>query len=174
MANIQLTQELVQELFDYKDGLLYWKIKPANQYKINIGDLASKIWRLRKTTIYRRCVYIKRVRISSSRVIFLWHNGYLPINVDHINHNTLDDRIENLRAATSSQNNANGSSHRDSTSKYRGVCYLKNKNKWECKIQSEYKKVWVGWFETEIEAAIAYNKAALIYHKEFANLNIIE
>lgn len=95
------------------------------------------------------------------------------IHVDHINGNPLDNRKENLRTCTISENNRNKSSHKNSTSAYLGVCYVKSKNKWECSIMYNKKRVFRKIFDTEIEAAKAYNEYAKKYFGEFANLNVI-
>lgn len=104
-------------------------------------------------------------------MIFLWNHGYLPKIVDHIDHNTLNDKIENLREASSSENNKNRMSRKNSTSQYLGVHW--EGKKWRVQIMVNKKLKHIGCFLTEIEAALAYNKAAVMYHKEFANLNII-
>lgn len=177
MTNIQLTQEYLKSVFDYhEDGYLVWKINTKNHICINkIAGCNDKKqphpnWKIGLNGKY----------YYASRLIFLWHKGYFPIEVDHWDNDSLNNRINNLRDASISQNRANRSSHKGSTSKYLGVSLskVKHKNKtynyWKsglC-INREYK--YLGTFKSEIEAAKAYNEAALIYHKEFANLNLIE
>lgn len=96
---------------------------------------------------------------------------------DHINHNKLDARRENLRNCTSSQNNMNKTSQKDSSSKYLGVgiINIKSKNKiyqyWLSSIGINGKSKHLGTFKNEEDAAKCYDKAALIYNGEFANLN---
>lgn len=94
--------------------------------------------------------------------------------VDHENRNQLDDRIENLRAATHSENSRNRTSHKNSSSKYLGVSWFKNYQKWKACIEVNDSGIFLGNFELESDAALAYNKAAVKYFKEFANLNIIQ
>jgi len=94
--------------------------------------------------------------------------------VDHINGNTLDNRKENLRICTRSQNQQNQFSRsRGETSKYKGVCWCRTWKKWKVKISHNYKIQNLGSFDNEIEAAITYNEAAKRLHGEFANLNAI-
>lgn len=163
---MEITQELLKKLFDYhEDGYLIWKKRiSANQ---NIGDRAGYY----SEGNYGYVQFYNKTR-KSSRMIFLWHNGYLPKVVDHEDRNKSNDRIKNLRAATIRQNNANVKSHVDSTSRYLGV-YRHLGRYWLAFIRKSHKKqTKIGIFKTEIEAALAYNKEAVKYHGEFANLNI--
>jgi len=98
-------------------------------------------------------------------------NGLL---VDHINRNGLDNRKQNLRFCTQKENSRNQVGTKNSTSKFKGVCFDKNRNKWMSKIRVDYKTLFIGRFKNEIEAAKAYDKAAKIHFKEFAYLNFNE
>lgn len=94
------------------------------------------------------------------------------LEVDHINGNRLDNRRENLRLCTSSQNKCNRGLRRDNTSGYKGVSWHKQRQKWSVRIKTPYGKyLSCGLFEDKREAALAYNKAALNFHGEFAHLN---
>jgi hypothetical protein len=95
--------------------------------------------------------------------------------VDHINTDSLDNRRANLRLATPSQNSCNSRRDKSNTySRYRGVSFSKRKQKWFAAIRANGKKMWLGYFETEIDAAKVYDDAAKKYHKEFAMLNFKE
>jgi hypothetical protein len=92
--------------------------------------------------------------------------------VDHINGNTLDNRRVNLRLATKRQNTCNMRVNKEGcSSKYRGVCRHKATRKWAAKISVDMKRIHLGVFEDEVEAARAYDTAAKKYHGEFARLN---
>jgi len=97
--------------------------------------------------------------------------------VDHINHNILDNRKSNLRICTQSQNMMNMRKNKNNTSIYKGVHEMNNigsrKNKWRVTLMKNYKQIHIGVFDSQIKAAIAYNKAALKYFGEFALLNKI-
>jgi len=98
----------------------------------------------------------------------------LPAEVDHINIDCSDNRIENLRAATRSQNNMNRNSNKIATSQYLGVCLDKGSGSWRASIVLNKVQKRLGYFKTEEEAALVYNKAAVRYFGEFANPNIIK
>jgi len=94
--------------------------------------------------------------------------------VDHKDRNGLNNQKSNLRICTRSQNSANRRSRLTKpTSKYLGVAFETDRQKWTARIRKDKVGIRLGGFETEIEAAKAYNDAALKYHGEFANLNVL-
>jgi hypothetical protein len=98
----------------------------------------------------------------------------IPDNLvcDHINRNGLDNRKANLRPATISQNLSNRPKRRIKTrSKYKGLEWDKTQRKWKTRIQHKGRKIYLGSFTNEIDAAKAYDRAAKLYHKDFAVLN---
>ena len=92
--------------------------------------------------------------------------------VDHINRDKLDNRKCNLREATSSQNKYNKIKHRDNTTGFKGV--RRSYGRFIAKITVDKKTIHLGTFNSKIVAAVAYNRAAKKYHKEFACLNTFE
>jgi hypothetical protein len=91
--------------------------------------------------------------------------------VDHRNCNSLDNRRANLRFATKAENMRNRRKKKNATSQYIGVHYYKPQGTWSCSILHDGKRIWLGRFESEIEAAYVFDKAANKYHGEFARLN---
>lgn len=117
-------------------------------------------------------------RKNPPKIVVLMHRAILNLKnttdiADHIDRNGLNNCKSNLRIATGTQNNANATSAKNSTSKYLGVYWYKTRNKWKSEITKNRKNICLGYFPTEEDAAFAYNQAAIIYHGEFANLNII-
>ena len=120
-------------------------------------------------------VKIKGKMYKTHRVVYELHYGTIPegMYIDHINRDYTDNRIENLRLATPSENIRNSKPHTDSTSKYLGVNWYKSTNKWRSCIRYNGQNIHLGYFNSEEEAALAYNKKAKEAYGEFANLNII-
>lgn len=115
----------------------------------------------------------KRIRIQMHR--FLLNISDKNIIIDHINRNPLDNRKCNLRICTYQQNAHNrGKQSKKCKSIYKGV-YFRNspnrKKQWQARITIGNKKIRLGCYYTEKEAAEAYDKGALKYFKEFAYLN---
>jgi len=113
--------------------------------------------------------------IAMHRYIYELINGEIPIGleIDHINHNGLDNRIKNLRLVTKTQNQMN-SKITLASSRFKGVTFDKQTEKWRSRIWVDNKPICLGRFSVEIEAAEAYNKAAIKYHGEYAYLNEIQ
>lgn len=103
-------------------------------------------------------------------------SGY---EIDHINGNQLDNRKCNLRITTHHQNTFNCKKRIApipgvNPSKYKGVAWRNDRNKWRSTITYNGYRYYLGLYEKEEEAALAYNKAAVNYYGEFARLNKIE
>ncbi len=96
------------------------------------------------------------------------------IHIDHINHNTVDNRKENIRICTYSGNMSNKTAGKESTSNYLGVSWYKQSGKWVAHIRKHGHGKNLGYYTDERAAAKAYNEAAIKIHGKFANLNILD
>jgi len=94
------TKEYLHEIFQYEDGNLYWKIDVAKNVK------ACLICKHIDSRGYKK-VKINRKSYAQSRVVFMMHYGFLPKEIDHINCIRTDNRIENLRPASTIENGQN-------------------------------------------------------------------
>jgi hypothetical protein len=91
---------------------------------------------------------------------------------DHINGNGLDNRKANVRAVTLAQNRWNSPKSRaKSRSKFKGLAWDKKDKRWEVRISVNGRRIYIGRFKDELQAAKAYDKAASKYHGRFASLN---
>ena len=144
-----LTQELVRELFEYRDGELFWKKLLSKNTKIG-----SKAGSLHRTTGYYR-VGIWGKSYRTHRLIYLYHHRETPKFLDHIDGNQVNNKIENLRAATGSQNHRNRKSCRGS--KWMGVDWRKSRNRWEARTKINGVSKYIGRSECMHDAATMYN-----------------
>jgi len=161
MKEIILTQGKVA-LVDDEDYeyLVQWKwyaAKMGNSFYAQRSDYNS----LRKQSVI---TYMHRVILKVAD---------FKIEVDHKDHNGLNNQKENIRAVTKKQNSFNKKSYKNSTSKYVGVSWNRQSNKWQAQVRENGKIKYLGRFINEDDAARAYNKAAVESYGEFANLNTI-
>lgn len=138
-------------------------------------ELVSKYkWHVRKgiNTFYAITdIYIdnKRSSIQMHRLIAGLKHGDKR-EVDHEDHDGLNNQRNNLRLCTNSQNNMNQRKMRGS-SKYKGVCWYKRHKKWLAKIMFDNKLIHLGYFNSQEEAAQMYDKKAKELFGQFAKLN---
>ena len=155
-----ITQELLKEYFYYKDGSLYAAVSRQGIAKDKkVGHLG-----------FNGYFYV-RFRNKSHlehRLIFLYHHGFLPKTIDHIDNNSKNNKIENLREATRCQNAWNMKTPITNTTGVKGVWYDKARNKWYAEFKTNGIKNYVGRFDTIEEAESKLKEARNKLHKEFA------
>ena len=156
-----------------------YALVPLTQGKFAIIDLedVDKIknytWQALKWK-NKRYYAVTTKRKNNKRWMILMHrfimNAPNNLQVDHINYNeTLNNKKSNLRLCTNTQNNFNKPPMKGCKSKYKGVVY--RKNLWMASIQINGKKVYLGTYDSEIKAALAYDNIAKKHIGEFAYLN---
>ena len=159
-----MNADLANHLFSYENGVLYWK-NPSNPVKTPRGSVAGHVSKRGYVHIqYDRKIY------KAHRLIFLMFNGYLPDIIDHIDGNILNNRPENLRAATFLGNAQNAKKRKDNSSGIKNVCWHKRLNKWGVSLSVEGKICHFGYFDDLELAALVASEARDKYHGEFARL----
>jgi len=175
--------ELLRKLLRYEPetGKLFWLprglefFKDARSWKIwNTRYAGEEAFTAQSTDGYKIGTLLKG-QYGAHRVIWAMQTGGWPKDqIDHIDRNVINNAWTNLRTATQSQNNANKVSKIKSTSKYLGVSLNKRYKNWIAQIGKDGRKKNLGTFCCEIQAAKAYDAAAIKFHGEFANLNFPE
>jgi len=151
------------------------KIIPLTQNKVTIVDDEIHDY-LSQWKWYYAEGYARKMIYPEKRVLRMHAAIMRPpkgMQVDHINGDKLDNRKENLRVCTKHQNGWNLRKHMEAKSKYRGVAKHEGQ-RWRARITFNHKAINLGMFDTETEAALAYNQAAKIFFGEFACLNVLE
>jgi hypothetical protein len=131
-----------------------------------------------KNTWYARRSRKKGVLRSNEKYEIYLHRIVMRCNeldntlvIDHLDKNGLNNQKENLRLCTKSENNKHTSSHKNSSSQYLGVSYDKNRNKWTASLMNNGVRILFKRYNTEIEAAQAYDITAKTQFGVYANLN---
>lgn len=153
---------------------------PLTQGKVALID-AEDYPKIAGYSWYFHCGYARSAKYDPaskrSRTIHMSHI-ILPcppgLEVDHINRDKLDNRKENLRLVTRSQNCANRGCFKNSKSQYKGVRWNKKMGLWEAAIRKDNVITNLGAYDDEIAAASAYNEYARKMWGEFAVLNDID
>lgn len=160
MADNILTQEYLKELFDYKEGNLIW-LKPTSR-KAKAGNIAGN---LNKKC---RAIGIGNKNYSAHRLIFLWHHGFLPEFIDHIDGNPFNNKIENLRQVTHQQNLFNSKKPITNSSGYKNVSWDSSTKKWRVRLTVDGKGKQFGLFSDIEEANLKAIEIRKIYYGEYA------
>lgn len=152
-----LTGDQLRELVEYRpDGSLWWREQTHHAQRVDkpLGSPAGKLGRL-------QC-QIAGAHRYVHRLVWLYHRNEWPAGqIDHINGDPHDNRIENLRVVNNAQNSRNR--------RHRGVSFDRRKaaRPWRARIMLDGRSISLGYYDTEAEAMAEYERAKLHYHPTY-------
>lgn len=174
---MDITQEKLHEIFEYRDGVLYWKDRRVDSFKTN--DKRGPLWsykRWAKRFLGKPAgfmggnglMYVNyKCFMPLHRVIFLYHHGWLPEIVDHIDRDSSNNLIENLRPADKSKNSMNSRTRRDSSTGVRNVVKCHQTGKFSVSVTANGETRWCGRHDTIQEASQIAEQERRRLHGEF-------
>jgi len=160
----ELTQKYAMELFEYKEGNLYWKVRLAKRIKIGdiVGHKPNDGGTLR--------VFIKGKGYQVPHIIFLIEYGYLPKYIHYKDNNPLNLKIENLIEADSSEIRCVRKKPKHNKSGYKGVHFDISNNKYVALIRKNKKLYFLGKFNCPLEAYKKYCNMSKFLHGKFSKV----
>jgi hypothetical protein len=180
----KLPLELIQqslEISSQSPSGLRWKARPlshffsmAMQEKFNRDKAYKAAGSFYPKRNYWR-VKIQGLCYPAHRIVFALQTGTdpFPNQIDHKDGNSSNNNPNNLRLADSSTNGMNRLGKKNTTSRYKGVCYIKRLDRWRASISKKgMKRKYLGHFKSEIEARNAYINAVNEIHGEFARFEV--
>lgn len=162
-----LTQAMVREMFDYrKDGNLVRRHSIMGN-----GNYAGRVVGTKPSG--ERNFRYSTTKVSGQhwcvhKLIYMYHYGVVPAQLDHINRDTTDNRIENLRVASPASNMQNRNLFKNNTSGCKGVSWNKRIGQWQTYIQVDKRLKHLGYFDDLELAALVAMEARDKYHGAFA------
>lgn len=154
-----ISQNELIELFIYSKGKLFWnKAKQSIKLGQEAGCLDDKGY---------ICVTIKGKNYKLHRLIFLYHHGYLPKFIDHIDTNIKNNNIENLRPATKSENACNRTKQKNNTSGIKGISWNKKLKKWRVQCNKDGKSFYLGVYSDINDAELTLLNFRVIIHGQY-------
>jgi len=161
LGEFMITQEQLREMFEYRDDGNLVRKRASRKY--NSGSVVGS--RMQKG--YGTRLHGKFYRLH--RLIYMYHYGEISEQVDHINRNPFDNRIENLRAATSGENARNRKLFSNNKSGVKGVCWHKRIKKWGVSCGVNGQKRHFGYFDDLTVAERVAMSVRDRMHGQFAN-----
>ena len=170
--NLEITPNLVRSLISYDQftGLLTWKVRDEDMFTTRRGH---SIWNARYAGSpalncddgkgYRHGKIFRKHMFSHRAAWMIAHDEMPPAQIDHINGDKSDNRIQNLRAVTNAENGQNAKRSASNKSGVTGVCWVKRKGKFLAYIGSMESRVYLGTFP-DLASAVAARRAAEAAH----------
>lgn len=153
------------------------KLVGLTQYKYAIVDDEDYHRLIKRNWSYAGGYAVTKIRTEEGYTTLAMHkmlmNPQKGFDVDHINHNKLDNRKCNLRICTRSQNKQNQAKQKNNKSGFKGVSWHNKLNKWQALIMVDRHLRHLGYFDEIEDAARAYNLAAKQYHGDYSVLNTV-
>lgn len=167
----------LRRLFDYEDGVLIWRERPRTDFKTQGAHATFNTrWVNKLAGTLNPSGYVQirvhGVKFLAHRIVWVWHHGRIPKNLtlDHIDGNSWNNRIENLRLATQSQNSANAPKRANNTSGFKGV--QASGGKWVARIIVNGKLHHLGTFSNIEDAVAVYAFASDLAYGEFSHPSV--
>lgn len=170
--------EIVRQSLRYEDGRLFWLERPRSHFasvgswhSFNSKHSGKEAGRshLSRGGYFKWIVRCSGIEIGRSGIVWALHHGAWPVcELDHKDRDSLNDRIENLRLATRTQNNANKAKSIANTSGFKGVSWHSEKRRWVASIRIDGRATHLGYFDRPEDAHVAYAEAVRRVHGEFA------
>lgn len=160
----EITDELITDLFSYRDGKLYWNVNHCNA---KIGTEAGYI----SPSDGYRYIKINGTQYLTHRIIFFMFNGYVPEYIDHKNTVRGDNDISNLRECTASENQHNKALNKNNKSGIKGVYWHKQRQKWHARLWFKGEVVFSKLFSCLDEAEASLKVQRHFIHGDFAKSN---
>lgn len=159
-----LTQARLREVLNYDPvkGLFCWIARPS--IRIKVGAEAGWLHSNGYVIITLDGKDYRAHRLA----VFYMTGEWPPHDVDHIDRVRTNNKWENLRLATRTQNNGNSARRKNNTSGFTGVVWHAQSKKWHAQIKRNYKNISLGMYETKEAASAAYQAAAVEFYGEFA------
>lgn len=171
---IEFTSEELHKLFQYNNGQLYWKTRDRNYFE---SDRDHRWWNSRysgtraganrkdsSSSLNYRWVKIFKKSYPEQNIIWFMCHGYYPINIlDHIDHDPSNNRIENLREVTPSENSKNRKLSKNNKSGVHGVAWVEKYATWRVTIRVDNKTISLGCYKSLFDAVCIRKSAEISY-----------
>jgi len=161
--NFNLTKDLLHDLFDYRDGKLFWKNTTRHRTDLigkEVGCINGDGYKTTK-------IFGKQYQVH--RLIYAMFHGNLPKCLDHIDGDRSNNKIENLRKATFSENSHNTKIYKSNKTGIKGINFNKQYQKFSVRCSVNGKSYWLGLFTDLQEAEKVVKEFRSKNHGEFAN-----